>query len=297
MNIRTPAVKIPNRLSHKHKKLNNFEPNFAGKTVIPRKNILCSSMISLTLLGTLFGLFTSKKSNAQEKNTTQTHSNDIIKNNSEKAAKAFIVDLNKGIFEFKDGKLNIINNKKKKIVNPEILKTQMAEKANMYKNVRKRVIEIAESYKGIKETHGDNLSAEVSLFQEDIDWLKGKPWCASFASYCYKTAVEEQGFTRPFEHTPSTYKFSVLAKQNGWFHENTKDFIPQTGDIILMDRLVTKLPYDHTALVVSYNKKTHIVTTIEGNLDETVKSRQILKDELFYKNGKPFFIKAFVRPE
>lgn len=100
---------------------------------------------------------------------------------------------------------------------------------------------------------------------------KGFDWCAAFVYHCCLQA----GVVLPIKHPdPVPCRFAgVPAWQvwaqlptNGFYHPVAESgFIPQRGDIVVYDALVSENPHDHIGIVLDY--RDGVLTTAEGNVD------------------------------
>lgn len=137
------------------------------------------------------------------------------------------------------------------------------QSTDLSQRLRLRALSLAAMKVGLKELTGNNDGPAIVEFQEGQAWLKNQPWCASFMSWCFKTAAQEIGIKRPFEHTASVNKLYELAQSKVWFIKTN----PQPGDIMLLVDL-QDWSKSHTGIVreVAGNK----IHTIEGNYKNSV---------------------------
>ena len=123
---------------------------------------------------------------------------------------------------------------------------------------------------GFSEGEESNLEPLVLPFPkwtfEEADGL----WCAAFGYYCCK----EAGFEIPIR--PDECKTCHLAGCIAWeefalgdprieFHRGKEGFIPESGDIVLYDRVFENREHDHIGIVVEKREKSILVA--EGNVD------------------------------
>lgn len=149
-------------------------------------------------------------------------------------------------------------------------KTLLADKSKV---LRLAALEEAIANIGIMEASGHNDGIAIRKFQENISWLEGKAWCASFVSYCFKVAAEKEGIPRLFRHEPSVNKLAELAKEKGWYI--TKD--PEPGDVFLiLDS--ENWNKSHTGFVKEAKKDE--IKTVEGNFKNQVYSRWLDKQRI-----------------
>ena len=124
--------------------------------------------------------------------------------------------------------------------------------------------------------HGDvdgmasNLAPIVRLFPawnlKEADGL----WCAAFVYYCCTAA----GFGIPYR--PDECKTCHLAACLGWeefavgdrrieYHKGPEGCVPETGDIVLYDRVFENKEHDHIGIVLEKRECTILVA--EGNVN------------------------------
>lgn len=102
--------------------------------------------------------------------------------------------------------------------------------------------------------------------------LKGN-WCASFVYHC----CTEAGFFLPIRHPAVSMRFAGVGAWLQWaqlseneFLHTGRDFLPQRGDIVVFDQLLTDNHHDHIGIVLSCCGKA--LTVAEGNVDNQNKS-------------------------
>jgi hypothetical protein len=147
------------------------------------------------------------------------------------------------------------------------------EPAQARANVRP-VLEVAMGEIGTTEAGGDNRGPRVDLYTKpDL----GIPWCAAFASWCYRAA--EGG--SPFGRFVGSWQFYEWGKVRGKLVTE-----PQAGDVFVILRGDPESrPHGHTGLVAG-PAVAGLFPTIEGNASNAVRG-----------NIRPVAsITAFVRP-
>ena len=124
--------------------------------------------------------------------------------------------------------------------------------------------------------HGDvdgmasNLAPIVRLFPawnlKEADGL----WCAAFVYYCCTAA----GFGIPYR--PDECKTCHLAACLGWeefavgdrrieYYKGPEGCVPETGDIVLYDRVFENKEHDHIGIVLENRNRT--ILAAEGNVN------------------------------
>lgn len=122
-----------------------------------------------------------------------------------------------------------------------------------------RFLDVALSQVGYKET-GNNKTKYGAWYG-----MNGQPWCAMFVSWC----ANEVGVLNKL-----IPKYASSSAGYRWFKKNTYITMkPKAGDIgFLKNSDPSKsgtYPAEHTFIV--YEVKGNIITTIEGNIDNSVK--------------------------
>ena len=153
-----------------------------------------------------------------------------------------------------------------------------------YKRKRFALARIAKEEGLLKLSGNENMAGEaiekyLAVFREAFnrngnydkysDTRIGYRWCCAFTYYCCLQA----GFTSPPkpipEHrwtlgaVPAWYDWAILPENDFYFPANDPRKIPEAGDIILFNRLIEDVDFDHIGIVVTINETT--ITTAEGN--------------------------------
>ncbi len=99
----------------------------------------------------------------------------------------------------------------------------------------------------------------------------GFDWCAAFVYHC----CLQVGFVLPIKHPdPVPCRFAGVPAWQVWAQLPANDFyhpvaesgsVPQRGDIVVYDALVSEKPHDHIGIVLGYQDG--VLTTAEGNVD------------------------------
>ena len=146
--------------------------------------------------------------------------------------------------------------------------------------IRKKVVEQAEQYKGIVEG-----STEHKFIVDTYNSIKPLPvgyklkytdaWCAGFVSAIGQLC----GLTTIIYPECSCSRMLELFKQHNRFIEDD-NYIPSPADIIFYDWQDTgegdnKGQPDHVGIVVDIDKNQNIITVIEGNKNDQVDTRKI----------------------
>lgn len=123
---------------------------------------------------------------------------------------------------------------------------------------------------GFIEGKESNLQQLIMSFPgwtlEEADRL----WCAAFVYYC----CIEAGFEIPIR--PNECKICHLAGCIAWeefaigdprieYHKSKDSFVPESGDIVLYDRVFENREHDHIGIVIETREKTIIAA--EGNIN------------------------------
>jgi len=100
---------------------------------------------------------------------------------------------------------------------------------------------------------------------------QGFDWCASFVYHC----CMEAGFVLPIKYPdPVPCRFAAVKAwliwaqlpETGFFtSRGDRGFMPQRGDIVIFDNIVSGGPHDHIGVVLGSDGET--LTTAEGNVD------------------------------
>lgn len=145
----------------------------------------------------------------------------------------------------------------------------------MEKATREYLAKVAEEaaqipFHGYIDGKESNLEPIIRFFPKwtlrEADGL----WCAAFVYYC----CAEAGFEIPIR--PDECRTCHLAGCIAWeefalgddrttYHKGTENFVPQTGDIVIYDRVFENREHDHIGIVLRSTGNTLI--TAEGNLN------------------------------
>jgi hypothetical protein len=99
----------------------------------------------------------------------------------------------------------------------------------------------------------------------------GFDWCCAFVYYCCLQA----GFSPPIQPFPDRrstlgfvslwYEWANLPENQFYYSAERSDFNPETGDIVLFDRLLENVVLDHIGIVVEVRSRE--ILTAEGNVN------------------------------
>lgn len=139
---------------------------------------------------------------------------------------------------------------------------------------RKLVVDIAERQLGTHE--GTNNYTKYGVWYakrvNDKSFEHG-PWCAMFVSWCGAQAGVPSSVYYYHAYTPTGVQW--YQNHNAWQWKN--QYVPRAGDLVYYDwdpeGVAGHGVVDHVGLVVNYRKG--MITTVEGNYRDQVKSRYI----------------------
>lgn len=120
---------------------------------------------------------------------------------------------------------------------------------------RRRVIHVAESLIGLRETHGSNRSPQIDAMNRLTGVPLGSPWCASFNAWIYT----EAGVPRSLGWPLSAWSPSWVVRPTWTRSKGGKDPLPGAAFGIWFSNLGRVA---HTGLIESWGAS---VVTIEGN--------------------------------
>jgi hypothetical protein len=129
---------------------------------------------------------------------------------------------------------------------------------------QKRLVEVANSYIGVKETGGDNKGPQVEAFQKALGGpAVQQSWCTDFVHYCAKQVDSEEGGT-PYALYPSQLVVEVWNKTDSSLRLSA----PEPGCMILWEHYKDghKTGLGHTGIVTRVGVDE--VDTVEGNTSD-----------------------------
>jgi hypothetical protein len=123
-----------------------------------------------------------------------------------------------------------------------------------------RIIDIAESQVGVKETR-PNGGKMIEAYQK-ATWLPVGPWpwCAAFVCWCIKNAMADKDYTFTRPATAGAWDFEKWCKS---VDNSALLRKPHNGDIKAGDIVI--YTFSHIGIAVSDVDKQGIVQTVEGN--------------------------------
>lgn len=122
-----------------------------------------------------------------------------------------------------------------------------------------RVIKIAQSYDGVRET-SENRGPHINQWLAELGIDFAAPWCMAFVQGCFRQAALEMGIEDPLK--PDTAGVLDLWNRvpHGW---RVSALNGRAGDIMIMDHGGGK---GHTGIVTGYSNGMYI--TMEGNTND-----------------------------
>ena len=164
----------------------------------------------------------------------------------------------------------------------------------MSKYSRQKVVDLAESWIGKKESDGSykqiiDIYNTQKTFPRGAKMQYGWAWCAC----TWSALAVKLGYTNIMPVEISCHYLVEKAKEMGCWVESDS-YIPKAGDAIVYDWNdngvgENKSSPDHVGTIVYVNKASGYMTVVEGNYSKAVKKRTISL------NGK--FIRGFITPK
>lgn len=127
---------------------------------------------------------------------------------------------------------------------------------------------IRELKAGAGEIGGNNSGPWVRKYLQPAGLAEGKPWCASFVSWCYLQASGGDKNAMPFAYCPGARNLLGEFKAKGWASAPKSGYQPQPGDIVVWWRESLSSGYGHVGFV--HQLKDGMLYTIEGNKSPNV---------------------------
>jgi len=127
-----------------------------------------------------------------------------------------------------------------------------------------KLIEIAKSYIGTKESGGDNKGPQVEEFQKAIGKAESESWCVSFVQHCVKKVDAELGG----EANKLSQTELVLKLWNDGKELRIEK--PEPGCLMLWEHYKDskKTGLGHAGIVTSVSHDGTTVITVEGNTSD-----------------------------
>jgi hypothetical protein len=130
-------------------------------------------------------------------------------------------------------------------------------------NKKEDLVEIYESFIGVREKTGNNDGKEVERFLAHENLGKGYAWCAAFVSFCLDSAGFENGITA---WSPTAENKKALIYSKGQFIN-----MPEPGHVFTL-YYPRKKRIGHTGFFNGWADD-DIIETVEGNTNDK-KSRE-----------------------
>lgn len=138
---------------------------------------------------------------------------------------------------------------------------------------RCRLADVAQTLamKSIIGSPDNNDFNEICSYWPDNDIYKSakNSWCALFVYHCCR----QVGIILPIKHPKGYFRFAAVGAWQDWailigdtYHEvNEPNFMPDKGDIVIYEQLLTSDHHDHIGIVLACEDNSIIVA--EGNVD------------------------------
>jgi hypothetical protein len=113
---------------------------------------------------------------------------------------------------------------------------------------------------------------EISQQARFLDLTQGYDWCCAFVYWC----CQQAGYEIPIRASmDSPYTLAVVGNwieyadnQKIWKDSKKLEYIPQSGDLVIFDKLLSENLLDHIGIVLSCDFKEKFIETAEGNVDK-----------------------------
>ncbi len=113
---------------------------------------------------------------------------------------------------------------------------------------------------------------EVSQQSSFLDLTQGYDWCCAFVYWC----CQQAGYEIPIRASLDSHY--TLACVGNWleYADNKKiwkdsknfEYIPQSGDLVIFDKLLSENFFDHMGIVLNYDFDEKFIETAEGNIEK-----------------------------
>ena len=124
--------------------------------------------------------------------------------------------------------------------------------------LRKQLIEVAETQVSIQELTGNNDGPQVEKYLKSVGLGKGYPWCVAFVVWCHLQISEN--FQIPITAwSPAMFKYNVVYHR---FHKRIMKWIPRGGEVF-GKYFPSKKRIAHVGIIKE--KFSNHYHTIEGN--------------------------------
>jgi hypothetical protein len=113
---------------------------------------------------------------------------------------------------------------------------------------------------------------EISQQERFLDLTRGYDWCCAFVYWC----CQQAGYEIPIRaNLDSIYTLATVGhwveyaeRQKIWRDNKKVEYVPQPGDLVIFDNLLSEHLLDHIGIVLSCNLKERLIETAEGNVDQ-----------------------------
>ncbi|MGN0517771.1 MAG: CHAP domain-containing protein, partial [Acutalibacteraceae bacterium] len=121
-------------------------------------------------------------------------------------------------------------------------------------------------------------------------------WCAAFTSWCANQAGIPKSVIPP--ECSCSRMVTAFKNLGSDIIKDPSTYDPVKGDILFFDNANSGGSYDHVGIVVSYDKSTGAITTIEGNTSSASQANgDTVAQKTRYKNTSGFKVSAFAHPK
>ena len=113
---------------------------------------------------------------------------------------------------------------------------------------------------------------EISQQARFLDVTQGYDWCCAFVYWC----CQQAGYEIPIKVTSnSRYTLAAVGNwieyadnQKIWRDNKKIEYIPQAGDLVIFDKLLSENLLDHIGIVLSCDIEKKFIETAEGNINK-----------------------------
>lgn len=149
-----------------------------------------------------------------------------------------------------------------------------------------KVVATANKFAGYK---GENMLRIISN-RTGVEEYYSIPyqWCALFVSYCYDMNYAVASYKRFNGYKSMVFELIEAMPQNYKSKVKYPNYIPKKGDIAIIDEGDPDDRPDHVGIVTSYNTRTNIVYTIEGNVSPGTSAKTRVVGYRSYYNYYPY---------
>jgi hypothetical protein len=168
----------------------------------------------------------------------------------------------------------------------------IGERNAQVKDRRSKLADVAETLakECIVGVPGDERYRDICKYWPDQGVYKAlqNSWCAAFVYYC----CMEAGFLLPIRYPYASYRLAGVGAwltwaqlpEIGFFYEDGKSgFIPQRGDIVIYEKLLSDHEHDHIGIVLACDDQE--IYVVEGNVNNENYSGVLHRDRWNYIRG------------